>query len=67
MILGLRSLEQMKLDKAGYAFEIVSRVSQTFSNASSEPFLTRKRFMAMNMICLPTTVTMTISERLIMP
>ena len=67
MILGLRSLEQMKLDKAGYAFEIVSRVSQTFSNASSEPSWIRKRFIAMNMICLPMTATTTISERLIMP
>jgi hypothetical protein len=27
-----------------------SRLSQTFSNASSDPFFTRKRFMAMNIL-----------------
>ena len=39
--------------KPGTLFSCESRLSHTFSNACSDPFFTRKRFMAMNIFASP--------------
>ena len=52
MVFCLRPLKQMKFQETRNTIEIVSRPSHTFSNLSSEPFFTRNRFMAMNMLGL---------------
>jgi hypothetical protein len=51
MVFRLRPLEQMKLYETRNTIEIRIASRHTFSNAPSEPFFTRNRFMAMN-ICL---------------
>ena len=49
----LGSSEQVELDEAGTLVSCESRLSQTSSKASSDPFFTRKRFMAMYIIASP--------------
>jgi hypothetical protein len=56
VVLVLGSLEQMKLDETGALVNWESRLSHTCSKSSSEPFFTRNRFIAMNIILLPARV-----------
>lgn len=50
VILGFGPLSNWNSTKPGTLSRWVSRDSQTVSNASSDPLVTRKRFMAMNIV-----------------